>query len=257
MSLGHAYPTLAHERAAVAIADYFAAVDDVDAVLLTNSCARGKATSDSCLDMQVIVPTAVVERVDANFRAFAAEDESVAGLIAVGRFSDLHVDVTDGIVEAGAIDEEGIDSFEVFVGNLFVYSFPVFTRGGRFESLAAHWLPYYGDDLRRERLEAARWFVLDNNLARIPWFVERELYFQAFDRFYRAFQGFLLGLHIARRTYPIAYNKWIREQVADNLGLAELYDQLPPLFELDQFESGALNAKAEQLAILTERYVVP
>jgi hypothetical protein len=256
VTLGHAYPTLAHERAAVAIADYFATVQVVDAVLLTNSCARGKATSDSCLDMHVIVPTAVVEHVDKGFRAFAAEDEAVAALIDAGRFSDLHLDVTDGILEPGAIDEEGIDWFEVSVGNLFVYSFPLFTRGGRFESLGARWLPYYGDDLRCERLEAARWFVLDNNLARIPWFIERELYFQAFDRFYRAFQGFLLGLHIARRTYPIAYNKWIREQVADNLRLPELYDQLPRLFELDRFDSGALNAKVQQLAVLTERYVI-
>ena len=193
MTVGHAYPTSAHERAAVAIADYFAAVDDVDAVLPTNSCARGKATSDSCLDMQVIVPTAVVERVDTDFRAFATEDEAVAALIAAGRFSDLHLDVTDGIVEPGVIDEEGIDWFEVSVGNTFVYSFPLFTRGSGFESLGARWLPYYGDDLRRERLEAARWFVLDNNLARIPWFIERELYFQAFDRFYRAFQASCSG----------------------------------------------------------------
>jgi hypothetical protein len=38
--------------------------------------------------MQVIVPTPVVERVDADFRAFATEDDAVAALIAPGRFSD-------------------------------------------------------------------------------------------------------------------------------------------------------------------------
>src|SRR6266545_4214901 len=96
---------------------------------------------------------------------------------------------------------------------------PLYTDGDRFDRLASQWLPFYDDELRRERLARARWFVLENNLARIPWYVGRELHFQAFDRFYRAFQGFLLGLHVSRRTYPLDYNKWIREQVAENLGL--------------------------------------
>ena len=37
--------------------------------------------------------------------------------------------------------------------------------------------------------------------------------------------------------YPLAYNKWIREQVAENLGLPELYARLPHLFELVPFEN--------------------
>ena len=62
---------------------------------------------------------------------------------------------------------------------------------------------------------------------------------------------------MSRRTYPIAYNKWIREQVAEVLELPELYEQLPPLFELDRFESRALERKAQQLQALVEEYVVP
>src|SRR5204863_8924472 len=45
-----AYPTDAHERAAVEITQFFAERAETEAVLLTNSCARGKATPDSCLD---------------------------------------------------------------------------------------------------------------------------------------------------------------------------------------------------------------
>jgi hypothetical protein len=156
----------------------------------------------------------------------------------------------------GTIDEEGIDWFEVSVGNLFVYSVPLFVRGDRFARLGADWLPYYGDTLRRERLDAARWFVPDSNLERIPWLLDRELYFQALDRFYRAFQGFLLALHVSRRTDPIAYNKWIREQVADNLGLPDLYEKLPKLFEFDRFESRALAAKAAELRRIVQDYLV-
>lgn len=251
-----AYPTAAHERAAAAITDFFRGRDETDAVLLVNSCARGKATADSCLDMQVITPPDAVDRVDADFRRFAAESDDVVSLAAAGRFADLHLDVTDGILTPGQIDEEGIDWFEVSVGNLFVYSTPLFVRGGRLESLRGPWLPYYDEALRGERLQAARWFVLGNNLARIPWFLERQLYFQAFDRFYRAFQGFLLGLHISRRTYPIAYNKWIREQIVDILGMPTLYDRLPRLFELERFESNALETKAHDLGRLVDEYLV-
>jgi hypothetical protein len=255
VSTGDAYPTSAHERAAAAITEYFAGRDETDAVLLVNSCARGKATADSCLDMQVIVPPDVVEHVDADFRRFAAESDAVTALLAAGRFSDLHLDVIDGDLEPGPIDDEGIDWFEVSIGNLFVYSAPLFIRGERLERLRRPWLPYYDEALRLERLQAARWFVLDNNLVRIPWFLDRELYFQAFDRFYRAFQGFLLGLHISRRVYPIAYNKWIREQIVENLGLPQLYTHLPKLFELDPFESRALEAKAQDLHDLVDEWV--
>jgi hypothetical protein len=252
----HAYPTGTHERAAEEITAYFAAREETDVVLLTNSCARGKATADSCLDMQVVVAPHAVAVVDEEWRQRAAESKAIAELLSAGRFSDLHLDVTDGILVPGTIDEEGIDWFEVSVGNLFVYSVPLFVRGDRFARLGADWLPYYGDTLRRERLDAARWFVLDSNLDRIPWLLDRELYFQALDRFYRAFQGFLLALHVSRRTYPIAYNKWIREQVADNLGLPDLYEKLPKLFEFDRFESRALAAKAAELRRIVQDYVV-
>jgi predicted nucleotidyltransferase len=187
----HAYPTSAHDRAAQEITSFFASRDETDAVLLVCSCARGKATVDSCLDMQVIAPAGAVTKLDDEFRRFESESEAIAELLRTGRFSDLHLDVIDGTFVPGIIDEEGIDDLEVGVGNLFVYSVPLFVRGDRLEELRADWLPYYGDTLRRERLEAACWFILDNNLARIPWFLDRDLYFQAFDRFHRAFQGFL------------------------------------------------------------------
>ena len=252
----HAYPTALHERAAEAITEFFAGRPETHAVLLTNSCARGTATPDSCLDMQVFVAPDAVAGTEEEWRRFASESSAVTGLADAGRFSDLHLDVWDGVVTPGVIDEEGLDEFELSVGNLFVYSVPLFLRGSRFAELGAQWLPFYDEELRRERLQTARWFVLDNNLARIPWFVDRHLYFQAFDRFYRAFQGFLLALHVSRSTYPLAYNKWIREQVAGNLGLPELYERLPPLFELNRFESRALERKAKDLRSLVDDYVV-
>jgi predicted nucleotidyltransferase len=51
MKLEAAYPTPEHQKAAEAITEHFASNFEIDAVLLVNSCARGKATRDSCLDI--------------------------------------------------------------------------------------------------------------------------------------------------------------------------------------------------------------
>ena len=82
----------------------------------------------------------------------------------------------------------------------------------------------------------------------------RGLYFQSFDRLYNAYQEFLQALFIARRTYPIAYNKWIREQIEEILGLPELYAQLSHLFEIKRFESAELAEKALEVERLLEEY---
>jgi hypothetical protein len=193
------YPTQAHERAAAVITELFAARDETDAVLLTNSCARGKATPDSCLDMQVVVQPHAVASMEHEFGRFASRSVELAELHRAGRFSDLHLDVSDGVVTLAPITEEAISWSEVVVGTFFVYSVPLHVNGAR--------------------------------------------------------QGFLLGLHVARRTYPISYDKWIREQVAGNLGLPEVYHRLPRLFELERFESRALEQKATALAALVDEYV--
>jgi len=54
MKLQATYPTPQHATAAEAITRFFTSAYDIDAVLLVNSCARGKATRDSCLDMIVL-----------------------------------------------------------------------------------------------------------------------------------------------------------------------------------------------------------
>ena len=92
-------------------------------------------------------------------------------------------------------------------------------------------------------------------LDRIPWFLDRELWFQALARLHGAFHWFLLALHVSRRKYPIAYDKWIREQVVENLGLPDLYERLPHLFEISQLESRELEQKAAELRALAATYI--
>ena len=247
------YPSPQHRQAAEDITAFFGEQPGVDAVVLTNSCARGKATVDSCLDMQVLAPSGQVAALERGWSRFASGSLSVAALSAAGRWTAVHLDVVDGEFAVRPIDHE-LDWLEVEVGNLLAYSVPLFERGGRLGELRAEWLPFYGDELRAERLPAARDTCL-GYLDRIPWFLDRELWFQALARLHGAFAWFLLALHVERRVYPIAYDKWIREQVVDNLGLPELYERLPRLFEISDLESRELERKAVDLRALVETYV--
>jgi len=71
---------------------------------------------------------------------------------------------------------------------------------------------------------------------------------------YLAFQEFLQCLFIARRTYPIAYDKWIREQVEGLLGLPELYAELPSLIGVAGLDAAAIAHNAERLRDLLDTW---
>ncbi len=227
-------------------------------MLLVNSCARGKATPDSCLD---IIMLASPEKLRVQYSSlerdwlhFKERDPAIQALKSVGRYSEVHADFVDGVFTPSARDEVGgPDSFEIEIGNFMAYSVPLWQSGDYYSTLKEKWLPYYDDDLSGRRLCEVRRFCL-GNLKHIPLYVQRGLYFQAFDRLYNAFREFLQALFIARRTYPIAYNKWIKEQVADILGLPELYVRLPHLLEIRRFESRELVEKAEDVEQLLNQY---
>ena len=82
--------------------------------------------------------------------------------------------------------------------------------------------------------------------------LSNDLIRQSFNRLYDAFREFLQTLFISRRTYPIAYDKWIREQVEEILGLPDLYQRLPRLLEISHFESDEIAQKAKELRGLLE-----
>lgn len=125
----------------------------------------------------------------------------------------MDLDFVDGCFVPTPRDwTSGPDEFELEIGNTLVYSVSLCERGPYFKRLKAKWLPYHDEELRQERLATVRQFCL-NNIDHIPLYVDRGLYFQAFDRLYNAFQEFLQALFISRRTYPVSYDKWIREQI--------------------------------------------
>ncbi|MGE5251020.1 MAG: hypothetical protein ACM3QS_12520, partial [Bacteroidota bacterium] len=54
MKLGTFYPTPEHGAAAESFVRFVTTNFDADAVLLVNSCTRGRATRDSCLDIVML-----------------------------------------------------------------------------------------------------------------------------------------------------------------------------------------------------------
>ncbi len=258
MQLQVTYPTLEHQNAADVIVDYFVSNYKIDAVLLVNSCARGKATRDSCLDIVVLAKPdpsrSSLQTLEAGWVELEKSNQTIKDLYNAGKYSVVHPDFISGIFVPREQDEAaGPDDFEIEVGNFLAYSVPLWEGSDYYRQLKGQWLPYYPEELRRQRLDKVRWFCL-NNLHHIPLYIERGLYFQSFDRLYNAYREFLQAVFIARRTYPIAYNKWIREEVEEILGLPELYAQLSHLFEIRQFESYEIAEKAKEVEQLLEKY---
>lgn len=253
------FPTPLHREATETIVRYCQGLPAVDAVLMVNSLARGQGTAQSDLDMVVLVPAAALASegaaLEAGWRSFYQSDPMLQRFHGSGRFAHIHLDFIDGVYTPERWDEGGgPDAFEIGVGNHVFYSAPLWERTSAFDDLKARWLPYYEESLRQDRLhmvaDACRY-----DLDHVPFFVERGLYFQAFDRLYKAFQEFLQALFIAHRAYPIAYNKWIRDQVAVRLGIPELYAQLPAVLEVSRLEGDAILGNADHLRGLLETWI--
>ncbi|MFB3895054.1 MAG: hypothetical protein ACE14V_02010 [bacterium] len=254
------YPTPQHEQAADRIVSFFSNQDKVKAVLLTCSCARNKASIDSCLDMAILIDDKTSDtqrkKLEQQWTAFSKTDSAIVELMKTGKYSHVDLEFTDGKFAPGYHGwTSGPDEFELAIGNLFIYSVVLWNADATFDRLKSQWIPYYSEPLRRQRLDMiAKYFF--NNLNHIPLYIERGLYFQSFRRFYNAFGEFLQALFISRKVYPIAYDKWVQEQIVDILKLPELYPQLPKLFELHRFESQELLQKAKELESLFIQYVI-
>src|SRR6185312_2960313 len=257
MTLKPKFPTSLHEDSAKLIRDYFLSISKVDTVLVVNSCARGQAVPESDLDFAILVKPGTTENeiknILKNWRTHSATHSTILKYKQSTRFAHLHLDIINGnytptVIEAG----EPIDYFEIEIGNQICYSAPMDNPGSYFQELQKKWLPYYNDDLRLKRLTMTRNACI-YDLEHIPVFIQRELYFQAFDILYKAFQEYLQALFIANKTYPIAYNKWIKEQVVKWLNKPDLYPKLLPVLSVINIESNEINQKAKVLQGLLSR----
>ncbi len=250
------YPTPEHEKASKRLIEIFSQEKSVMNILLLGSCARGKASKDSCLDVCIIVKTKPdIKNIEKKFKTIYKNDNAFIELSKVGKYSHIDLDVIDGKIkpiERGWTS--GPDEYELSIGNIFFYSAVLFDINNYFKRLKKKYNPYYGEDLRKKRLNEVKKFMC-NNLDHIPLYVERGLYFQSFKRLYDATREFLQALFIKNKVYPIAYDKWIKEQLVEILNKPELYQEFVALYEIKKLESRELIEKADKLKSLIHKYL--
>jgi predicted nucleotidyltransferase len=252
------YPSELHEQAANSITAYFSEISEINAVLLTCSCARGKATKDSCLDLAILYsPYIDINKKNEIIESWKKEHESRSiykDLIKVGKYSHIDIEFIDGnFEEVEHCWTTGPDMFEVEIGNFIAYSIPLYKKGNYFDVLKGKWLPYYNEEKRKQRLKMVKGYCL-NNLNHIPLYVERKLFFQCFKRLYDSIGEFLQALFISNRIYPISYDKWIKDQIYDLIKNPSIYDELIKIMEYKCFESNEHNDKAIKMENLLMRY---
>lgn len=251
MTLIPVFPTGLHQDAAAVVQNYFLSRSTIDTVLVVNSCARGLGVPESDLDFAILVKpgtsTKEIEKAEADWNMYSNNHQAISNYKTLSPYAHLHLDIIDGNYTPIRIENgEPIDYFEVEIGNQICYSAPMGNTGEYFQELRNKWLPFYSDELQQQRLKASI-KACEYNLGHIPVFVKRELYFQAFDILCKAFQEYLRTLFIAKKIYPIAYNKWIKEQIVKWLNMPDLYPKLSPILSVSNIESSESNDKAIML----------
>ena len=254
MATQYKFPTQKHSTAAEVVKASFTARPKVDTVLVVNSCARSVATADSDLDFAILAKPHITldERVHLknDWSHFADKYSAISDYKNSGPFSHLHLKIIEGKY-IPQIWETGVetDNLEIRIGNQIRYSAPMGKVGVHFHQLQLEWLPYYDEELRLQRLKMAK-KACEYDLSHIPILVARDLHFHALDTLCKAFREYLQALFIANQTYPIAYNKWIKEQVVKWLNRPDLYAKLAPILSIKNIESNEINDKVVLLQTL-------
>lgn len=248
MNLYPEFPTVLHRNAAEVVQGYFLNLSNIDTVLVVNSCARGLAVPESDLDFAILAKPGItkkeVEKAEVAWQVYSNHHGTISNYKKLSPYAHLHLDIIDGNYIPVAIENgEPIDYFEIEIGNQICYSAPMGNPGEYFRELKSKWLPFYSEELQLQRLKASA-SACEYDLGHIPFFIKRELYFQAFDILCKAFQEYLRTLFIANKVYPIAYNKWIKEQVVKWLKKPDLYPKLSPILSVSNIESNEINDKA-------------
>jgi hypothetical protein len=238
-----------------AIAAYFDGKPGADALLLIASFARGKGDLALGSDCDLVLlhdhTFAATAELPA-YEAWLADRAREWQLDRLGRYSGIDLDLHNGRFAPKPRGwTSGPDDFELEIGNTLVYSRPVRQWTDRFERLRAQWLPYYSDKLRATRLAEALKYAR-NDLDHIPVYAERGLYFQCLKRLHHAVEETVQALFIAARTYPIAYDKWVEEQVSEILGRPDLYTRLVQVVTIPELSAPVLRERAALLSAVLD-----
>jgi len=267
-------PSPAYDKIIEKMVDYYKSDSRVFAVVLFGSLARGQGVPGSNIDLVVFVYPKdfksffkienTHKRVD-DYIKMGGKPNYYLGATCGPRtgqeteysidFNDIRVNLMFRDDIPRLRDQVGIcvDHFELDIGNYFVYCLPLYERDDTYKSLARKYLPYYGDDIRKERLEATR-KEFDYRIERAKKMAERGLVFNSISQLYISFAILLQHLFIRKRKYPIYYRKWIKSQIVDILHEPELYEQLLQIYAIPKLTSEILKAKADLLHNIMQKY---
>jgi len=244
---------------------YFGRYPGTNAVVLTGSLARGKAVEGSCIDLAVFLSrkafASLGSTVDRRARAYARLGGAIcyhSGNVEGGvSFGDIRVDLifTDGRLDPKQEDSFDVtrDEFETTVGNLLVYSVPMYVKGKAYQRLKERYLPFYDDRMRAIRLQAtATEFKHKSWKAR--WLAERGHYIPALYSLLEAQRIFVQHLFIRERKYPIDYTKWLGEQCEEVLQMPDLYQELTSVLDGIDLTRDGVGEKVALMEALFGKY---
>jgi predicted nucleotidyltransferase len=242
------YPTETHKKAAEKFIEFFRKDKRVKAILLTCSCARGKAVRSSCIDFALVIKDWKHEKLlKKEFERFTKESKEYKKLRNLDKYTHIDLDIIDGKFKPS---DRGIcsqsEEFELELGNFVAYSIILFERNNYFSKIKKNYLPYYSESLRKSRLKRTVGYCV-NHLDHIDQLIDRKLYFHAYERLYSSIQGFMQALFIKNKIYPISYDKWIKDQYYDLLKRPDLYKKIIDIISIKNFESNEINMKAKRL----------
>ena len=91
------FPTADHAEAARLVADFSSRFDNVDTILVVNSCARGQAIAESDQDMAILMTGSVNEaQLEADWRVHVEANATLLAFTHRSSFSAVHLDFFDG-----------------------------------------------------------------------------------------------------------------------------------------------------------------
>jgi len=263
-----------YENIICKLTNYYKLDSRIFAVVLFGSLARRQAIPSSCIDLVVFVKPQYYknffyveetrERI-ADYAKMGGKAQRFWGAtcgLRMGREVEHTIDFNDAVVDllfrADMVrmrDQSSIcsDRFELEIGNYFVYCLPLYEQDDTYQLMAKRYLPFYDDEIRKQRLKATR-KEFDYRIYRIKKMANRELYFYCNRLFDFAFKIFLQHLFIKKRKYPYFYEKWIKQQVTDILNEPELYEKLAQTLIMPRISPENFKAKADILRNLMREY---
>ena len=247
------------------LVDYFKGYPGVYAIVLTGSLARAKAVKESCIDLFVFLSEEEYKALQSTVKSRAEAYSRLNGQVCYCKdgveggkaFEGVRIDVgfTDGKFSPCRENSFDItrDEFETTIGNLFVYSILLFQRNGHHQQLKKKYLPFYGEGLRKARLNGtAKEFGY--KIWKTRWLAKRGEPFAALCTLLEAHQIFLQHIFIRERKYPIDYTKWLKEQCSEILRMPALYHELLSVISGIELTEKGIQEKSNLLENLYVQY---